>query len=139
MKGSFNSSFVDIQTFEGEKFLKDLKPGDLILTKDKTFSRLYSIEQRLSNPKEQVYTVYYHSDREGVLERVSGDLYVWNGKVKIKVRNLKKGMKINSTKGQVVVDNVEKMEAINRFFYNLQFEKPIDYYVNNICIRSNCL
>lgn len=44
MKNGFNSSFVEIQTLEGEKFLRDLKPGDLVLTRDKTFDRIVSIE-----------------------------------------------------------------------------------------------
>lgn len=133
-KSGFNSSFVEIQTFEGEKFLKDLKPGDLVLTKDKTFVRVLSIEQRLANPKEQVYNIYYHGKREGVIDRISGECVLIDGK---KIKNLKVRDKMLAKSGEIVfVDRIEKMETVNRYFYTIKLEKKSTYCVNNIFIRD---
>ena len=40
MKGGFNSSFVEVRTFEGPKFIKDLKIGELILKYNRNISEL---------------------------------------------------------------------------------------------------
>lgn len=139
MKG-FNSGFIEIQTFEGEKFLKDLRPGDLVVTSDKKYNRIYSIEQLLTSIDEDVYNVYYHTDKEGILERISGDSILHLNSMKgIKVKDLKKGSKIKYLNGKnAVVDRLEKMETINKILYNIKFiKKNSTFYANNICIKGD--
>jgi hypothetical protein len=134
MKNGFNSSFVEIQTLEGEKFLRDLKPGDLVLTRDKTFDRIVSIEQRLAHSTEEVYNLYYHTDKEGVVDRISGEHVMANG---IRVKNLRVSDRINHISGKTaIIDRIEKMDTINRFFYSIKLEKGSSYCVNNIFVKS---
>lgn len=139
MKG-FNSGFVEIQTFEGEKFLKDLRPGDLVITSDKKYNRVYSIEQSLTSVDEDIYDIHYHTDKEGVLERISGDTILYLNSAKgIRVKDLKKGVKIKYLGGKnAVVDRIEKMDTINKTLYNIKFiKKNSTFYINNICIKGD--
>lgn len=136
MKGGFNSSFVEVRTIEGDKFLKDIKPNDLVLTDRKSFSKVKLINQRLAKPRDAVYNVYYHTfTEEGVIDRISGDQELLDGTM---VKDLTIGDPMLHRNGDVaIVDRVEKMETVNRFFYSIQLKRGKTLYVNNICIKSD--
>ncbi len=136
MKGGFNSSFVEIRTIEGDKFLKDIKPNDLILTHGKQFSKVKLINQRLAKPRDVVYNVYYHTfTEEGVIDRISGDQELLDGTL---IKDLVIGDSMLHKNGDVaIVDKIEKMETVNRFFYSIQLKGGKTFYVNNICIKSD--
>ena len=131
MKGGFNSSFVEVKTFEGPKFIKDLKVGELIANKN-GFTKL-----------EALYNVYCHADEEVVLDRISGEqlLYVIDSNKKTcsftKVSKLKPGMKLEGRKNSYIVDRIEKLETVNRFSYNVYIGERDFYYVEDIRIKSD--
>lgn len=143
MRGGFNSSFIEIKTLEGDKFIKDLRIGELILTST-GYERLKNVFKRVAKVNDEVYNIYCHSDREIVLDRISGEqvVYVYNPKeaylVKTKVEDLQPGMMLwdKDEKG-VIIDNIEQMETINRFFYNVYVGDNTSYYVENIKIESS--
>lgn len=140
MKGGFNSSFVEVKTFEGPKFIKDLKVGELIANKN-GFVKLEGLYKRAARFDESVYNVYCHADEEVVLDRISGEqlLYVTdsNKKTCSLVSKLKPGMKLEGRKNSYIVDRIEKLETVNRFFYNVYIGERDFYYVEDIRIKSD--
>lgn len=138
MKGGFNSSFVEVRTIEGDKFLRDLKPNDLLLTDKKSFAKVKFINQRQANIKDIVYNVYYHTfNEEGVIDRVSGEQELIDGTL---IKELAAGDAMLHRNGDIaIVDRLEKMETVNRFFYSIQLNKNTTFYANNICMKSDQL
>lgn len=139
IKGGFNSGFIEVRTLEGDKFIKDLKIGDPLLTPF-GYAKLTAISKRTAKPNESVYNIYYHDDdKEGILDRISGDQLVpmvseFDLIINKEVSSLKEGMKLVARKSVVVIDRIEKMETVNRFFYNIYTEQG--YYADNIYITD---
>jgi hypothetical protein len=142
MKGGFNSSFVEVRTFEGPKFIKDLKIGELIMNKN-GFTKLEGLYKRAARFNESVYNIYCHADEEVVLDRISGEqlLYVIDSNKKTcsftKASKLKPGMILEGRKNSYIVDCIEKLETVNRFFYNIYIGEHDFYYVEDIRIKSD--
>ena len=141
MKGGFNSSFIEIRTLEGDKFIRDLKVGDIVLS-TLGYSKVKGIFQRTARFDEKVFNIYYHNkDREGVLDRISGDQVILVKRqgekylVDTQVKDLKSGQILWSKEGDVVIDQIERMETVNRFFYNIDIDGG-GFYADNICIKS---
>lgn len=138
MKGGFNTSFVEIRTFEGEKFIRDLRPGEAIKTRT-SYELLGNVFQRQVVGSEPVFNIYYHGEKEGVLNRISGWQKIYTLKklwTTESVLNIRKGdiiLLYGGIKG--VVEKVERMETRNRFFYKPYLEKGVTtYYADNVCI-----
>lgn len=55
MKGGFNSSFIEIRTLEGDKFIRDLKVGDIVLS-TLGYSKVKGIFQRTARFDEKCST-----------------------------------------------------------------------------------
>lgn len=141
MKGGFNSSFIEIRTLEGDKFIRDLKVGDIVLS-TLGYSKVKGIFQRTARFDEKVFNIYYHNkDREGVLDRISGDQVILVKRqgekylVDTQVKDLKSGQILWSKEGDVVIDQIERMETVNRFFYNIDIDGGC-FYADNIYIKS---
>lgn len=141
MKGGFNSSFIETRTLEGDKFIRDLKVGDIVLS-TLGYSKVKGIFQRTARFDEKVFNIYYHNkDREGVLDRISGDQVILVKRqgekylVDTQVKDLKSGQILWSKEGDVVIDQIERMETVNRFFYNIDIDGGY-FYADNICIKS---
>ena len=141
MKGGFNSSFIEIRTLEGDKFIRDLKVGDIVLS-TLGYSKVKGIFQRTAWFDAKVFNIYYHNkDREGVLDRISGDQVILVKRqgekylVDTQVKDLKSGQILWSKEGDVVIDQIERMETVNRFFYNIDIDGGY-FYADNICIKS---
>ena len=41
--GTFYSGFIEIQTFDGPKWIKDIKVGDLVLTNQQKYKKIVKI------------------------------------------------------------------------------------------------
>lgn len=55
----------------------------------------------------------------------------------IRVKNLRVSDRINHISGKTaIIDRIEKMDTINRFFYSIKLEKGSSYCVNNIFVKS---
>lgn len=73
MKGGFNSSFIEIRTLDGDKFINELNRGEVVLSST-GYVKIKDICKRVMKQGESVFNIYYHNnDKEGVLDRISGD------------------------------------------------------------------
>lgn len=134
----FNTGYVEIRTLEGDKFIKNLNTFDCIQTKD-GYSNISSVERIRADFSEEVYNIYYDLEgEERVLARVSG--YLINFYNSCKIRDLKKGdcilvIKKDGTHVTTVIKEIEKMEAVGSFFYNIQFSNDT-FYADGVCLKN---
>lgn len=137
MDKQFNTGYVEIRTLEGDKFIKDLNISDSIQTQN-GYCNIVSLEKVRANFTEEVYNIYYDLDgEEKILARVSGDFQLSCKKV---VRKLKVGDTIlvlneNGSKTFSTIKEIERMEAIGGYFYNLKISGNT-FYADGVCLRN---
>lgn len=143
MKGGFNSSFIEIRTLDGDKFINELNQGEVVLSST-GYVKIKDICKRVMKQGESVFNIYYHNnDKEGVLDRVSGDQIVYARPQdedvlrEMKAKDLSSGYMLKSKSGEVMIDNIEKMETLNKYFYTLDIGKN-NFYADGICIKNMC-
>lgn len=138
MTGGFNTGFVEIRTFEGDKFLKNIRINEAVKTR-RSYTLVNGLYVREMKPKESVYNIYYSAGKEGILNRVSGEQMVWthekNWFVPVKVKDLEMSDKLviyDNKWGRI--DRIEKVETLNRYFYKPDLKKNTSYYIDNVCV-----
>ena len=145
--GTFYSGFIEIQTFDGPKWIKDIKVGDLVLTNQQKYKKIVKMT-RLELPidcVDKVYDFYYFIENENNeiseegLYRISksaaiqcingfkkveeievGDLFLCKDKTRVKVQSI----------------NINEAKEVSRYIYSLEIEDNSTFYANNICIKD---
>ena len=144
--GAFCSSFVEIQTFDGLKWIKDLKVGDLVLTNERRYKKVINIHKS-EIPKDcfdEMYDLYFYiEDQNGTvseegLYRVHEDLYIKciNGFKSIK--DIKVGDLLlckDLTKVRINSIVKTKIRESSRYIYSFEIEKDCTFYANNVCVK----
>lgn len=146
----FNSPYIEIKTFEGVKYICDIKVGDIVLTQQDRYKRVVNVFKRRmpADFKHGVFDIYYLIEdetakggwREDGLHRITGNHEVFvNGKKK-QVKHIKPGDLLQTRKGLKVrvkfLLEIPK-ENYGEYLYNFEVEGDHSYYAENIAV-SNC-
>lgn len=145
-----NSPYIEITTFDGPKYIKDIKVGEIVLTHLNRYKRVTkTFKRRMPKDfKEGVFDVYYVIEdeerkegyREDGVHRFTGNHnFFVNGKKK-EVKHIKIG-DVLQYRGNVKVKVVFILEIpkenYGEFLYNFEVEGDHSYYAENIAV-SNC-
>lgn len=146
----FNSPFIEITTFDGPKWIKDIKIGDIVLTHNNNYRRVSNVFKRRlpENFKEGIFDIYYIVEddsqklgyREEGLHRVTGNHSIFINNRKTEVKNIKKGDILHLEKGlKGKVTHILEIPRSNygKYLYNFEVEKDHSYFAENVAV-SNC-
>lgn len=145
-----NSPYIEITTFDGPKYIKDIKVGDLVLTHLNRYKKVVKVFKRKmpSNFPHGVFDIYYSIKdeqdpsiyREDGLHRFTGNHEVFvNGK-KTQVKDIVPGDLLQYRKGIFVrvIGLLEiPKENYGEYLYNFEVEDDHSYYAENVAV-SNC-
>lgn len=146
----FASQYITISVLGGQKYIKDIKVGDLVLThknRYKPVTRLY-FRDYPSNFKHGVYNIFFYLETDCIekgyyedgLHYITGNHNVFvNGELK-EVRHIKEGDLLTLKKGmKVKVSKVEPVviEGWNPTLYNFEVADDHSYFANGVAV-SNC-
>lgn len=145
--GIFCSGFIEIQTFDGPKWIKDVKVGDLVLTNQRKYKKVTKVirSELPIDCTDKVYDFCYFIENENNeineegLYRISksaaiqcingfkrveeievGDLFLCKDKTRVKVQSI----------------NINEAKEVSRYIYSLEIEDNSTFYANNICIKD---
>lgn len=146
----FCSGYIEIKTFDGFKWLKDIKEGDLVLTHLNRYKRVSMVMKKkvLSSFREGVFDIYLLVEdetkkggyREDGVHRITGDHLVFcsNGKKKC-VRDIRAGNLVRLSKnsiGKVILLLEIPKENYGEFLYGIEIEDDHSYYADNVCVND---
>lgn len=145
-----NSPYIEITTFDGPKYIKDIKVGDVVLTHLNRYKKVVRTFKRMLTEdfKEGVYDVYYlieDESNEGIwkeegIHRFTGNHnFFVNGKEK-QLKDIVVGDLLQYRKGvKVKVSSILEIpkENYGDFLYNFEVQDDHSYYAENIAV-SNC-
>lgn len=149
MTTEFNSSFTTISTTEGDKYICDLREGDLI-TDGKSVRKVKSVRRRNFPPPQkegiQILNIHYlvederypESYYEDSLCHVSSKGEVKSGKGYTRIFELREGDLIETKKhGKVRIHSIEVVPAIrcNEFLYSIELCKGSVFYADQILFK----
>lgn len=146
----FCSGYIEIKTFDGTKWLKDIKIGDLVLTHLGNYREVFQVK-KIRYPRyfnSGVFDIYFLVEddackggfREEGIHRITGDHLVFcsNGTKKF-VRDIKKGDILSISKGRkarVILSLEIPKENHGEFLYGLEIKKDHSYYADNVCVND---
>lgn len=145
----FNSAYIEIDTIEGKKYIKDIQVGDLVYTHLHNYRKVVRVFKR-KMPKDfkyGVFDIYYLIEdenskngwREDGLHRITGNHKIWvNGEKKM-IKDIKIGDKLTLKDTQVKVCEILEIPKSNwgEYLYNFEVDKDHSYFAENIAV-SNC-
>lgn len=149
MSSIFYSSYIEIMTLEGLKYIKDLKEGDLVLTHLKRYKKIRLLKRKLISVKESggLFDVYFYFEgnrpqKEYELDgvhRISGNSILYTNKGWKKVLDLKPGDLLllqKDIKAKVCKLLEIPVENQDRWGYSLDIEKDHSYFADNVLIKD---
>ena len=148
-QSTFCSGYIEITTFEGSKYIKDLKVGDLVLTHLKRYKQITQINKRILYPtfSQGIFDIYFFSENQEKekgyeidgIHRISGDsvLYI-NGCLKrvidVKIGDILQLRK--DQKGKVAQIMEIPSENYGDWLYSIEVEKDHSYYADDGLIKD---
>lgn len=146
----FNSPYIEIDTIEGKKYIKDVKVGDVVYTHLHNYRKVVRVFKRNlpKNFKYGIYDIYYLIEdenfkngwREDGLHRITGNHKILvNGKMRM-VKDVQIGDLLTLKDGsQVKVCEILEIPKSNwgEYLYNFEVEKDHSYFAENVAV-SNC-
>lgn len=146
----FNSGYIEITTFDGPKWIKDIKPGDVVLTHMNRYRKVNKVFKRKipKNFSFGIYDVYVNIEdesqpngyREEGLHRVTGNHPIFVDGKKKQVKDIKPGDIVQlkkMLKGKVSRILKIPKENWSNYLYNFEVDKDNSYYADGICV-GNC-
>lgn len=146
----FNSPYIEIRTIEGDKYIKDIQVGDLVLTHLNRYRKVVRLFKRKfpTTFPHGVFDIYYLIEdetskngwREDGLHRITGNHLVFVNGLKKQVKEIKAG-DILQYKKNIKVKVISLLEIpeenYGEYLYNFEVEEDHSYYAENIAV-SNC-
>lgn len=143
----FQSPYIEITTIEGQKYIKDIKVGDFVLTHLNRYKKVTKLFKRKfpDNFNHGIFDIYYmikegEGYQEEGLHRITGNHKIFANGEKKQVKEIKVGDILQSRKGVNVrvcfILEIPK-ENYGEYLYNFEVEDDHSYYAENIAV-SNC-
>lgn len=141
----FYSGYTEIQTFDGPKWIKDIKVGDLVLTHKNRYKKVKSINKSLIlDFNQEIFDLYFVFEddvkiKEGI-HRIheSSKIILANGR-SLEVSKIKPNMLLQLRKNQRgKVSSILKIpkENFSDFSYSIEIESDHSYYADNVCVND---
>lgn len=145
-----NSPYIEITTFDGPKYIRDIKVGDLVLTHLNQYKKVVRVFRRKmpENFPHGVFDIYYmvkddqepYDYREDGLHRFTGNHEVFVNGQKKQIKDIQIGDLLQYRKGVTArvcsILEIPK-ENYGEYLYNFEVEDDHSYYAENIAV-SNC-
>lgn len=143
---AFCSGFIEIQTLDGPKWIKDLKIGDLVLTHKCRYRKITKVSKMPNEEKiHRIFDIYFLVEdksrkggfREEGLHRITEDHLIFCAGTKKYATSIKRGEILNlgkGLKGRVI--SLLEIPKINHgdHFYYIEVEKDHSYFADNVCV-----
>lgn len=142
----FYSGYTEIQTFDGPKWIKDIKVGDLVLTHKNRYKKVKSINKSLIlDFNQEIFDLYFVFEddvkiKEEGIHRIheSSKIILANGR-SLEVSKIKPNMLLQLRRNQRgKVSSILKIPKENfpDFSYSIEIESDHSYYADNVCVND---
>ena len=143
----FSSGYVEVYTFEGPKYIKDLKVGDLVLTHLNRYKQIVDVKRILTpiSYSKGIFDIYFFDfenkkvcEFEGIHRIGGGSPIYLNDHCIKKVVNIKEGDILQLRKRKVRVIQLLEIppENYGDYLYSIEVEKDHSYYADDVLITD---
>ena len=144
-KATFYTGYAEIKTFEGPKWIKDIKVDDLVWTSQKRYKKVKGVyKEMVVSLQSKVYDLYYHIEREDGsyedrgIHRITGDSKVTLASGRsCEVNKVRSGSILRvegDLRGKVYSRLMIAPTNYPDFSYSIEIEGNEGYYVDNVLV-----